>query len=261
VPWHGIDVFAVFAFDIALVLALCSLAGPMLGVNVHDQAPMSSANDSSNEHAVFQLLSSGSPWMLLICLVSAVLVAPIYEEFFFRILLQGWLESAERRSRRWLPWLHHGVSVAFLPIMATSFLFASQHVRTTSPTMAPIVLAFCLAANSLASLTTLGLATVWLRWRVGATAVDFGWQPKKFLSDVVLGVTTFLVVGGPLYGLQIFLKSSLPDSVAPDPIPLFFFAIVLGFLTFRTHRIMPAIILHASLNATSLAMALLLLRK
>jgi len=39
-----------------------------------------------------------------------------------------------------------------------------------------------------------------------------------------------------------------------DPIPLFFLALGLGYLYYRTHRIIPCIAMHALFNAFSLAM-------
>ena len=41
---------------------------------------------------------------------------------------------------------------------------------------------------------------------------------------------------------------------APDPIPLFFLALVLGTLYHRTHRIAPSLVLHMAFNATSIAL-------
>jgi membrane protease YdiL (CAAX protease family) len=50
------------------------------------------------------------------------------------------------------------------------------------------------------------------------------------------------------------LVSSLLFAVAhfgygPEPIPLFFLAIVLGYIYQRTHRILPSIVTHATFNA------------
>ena len=49
--------------------------------------------------------------------------------------------------------------------------------------------------------------------------------------------------------------SVLPEYIAPDPFPLFFFAVALGAVYYRTHRIVPVIVLHAVLNGTSLVLA------
>ncbi len=59
-------------------------------------------------------------WLIGFC---AVLVAPVVEEFFFRVVLQGWLERRERsawRGARMLSWMPAGV----LPIVISSLLFA-----------------------------------------------------------------------------------------------------------------------------------------
>lgn len=46
------------------------------------------------QHPIIELLKEHQqPWLLALCGVSAVLVAPVTEEFFFRVLFQGWLES------------------------------------------------------------------------------------------------------------------------------------------------------------------------
>jgi len=55
-------------------------------------------------------------------------------------------------------------------------------------------------------------------------------------------------VAVPIYAIQFLFWSLLPKGVAADPAPLFFFALVLGSLYYRTHRIVPAIVLHMSLN-------------
>ncbi len=43
----------------------------------------------------------------------------------------------------------------------------------------------------------------------------------------------------------------------PDPVPLFFLALVLGYIYQRSHSIVPCIVLHMSLNALSLGLLLL----
>ena len=52
------------------------------------------------------------------------------------------------------------------------------------------------------------------------------------------------------------MKASGPPTkfdiaIAPDPIPLFFLALTLGYLYRRTHRIAPCVFLHMAFNATS----------
>ena len=53
------------------------------------------------EHPIIELLKEHQqPWVLAMCAFSAVVVAPLAEEFFFRVLLQGWLESLLARTAR-----------------------------------------------------------------------------------------------------------------------------------------------------------------
>lgn len=210
------------------------------------------------DHPTIVLLrQDGSPLTWLLCVVTVVLIAPLAEEFLFRLLLQGWLEAAESRYRRrvgryWLGLVGTG------PVLLTSLLFASMHYRTAAEPIEPDLLRQSLLAGGVWNLITLVYGVGLLRFRAGATAVDLGFVREKFLPDVGLGLAAFLAVALPIYLLQALLSRLLPN-VVPDPITLFFFAAALGFLYFRTHRIVPAIVLHMTLNGVSLAMAWVLL--
>lgn len=62
---------------------------------------------------------------------------------------------------------------------------------------------------------------------------------------------------GPQSWLPIFFSSAFFAGMhingdSTDPIPLFFFALVLGYLYRQTHRLWPCIVLHAMLNGTSI---------
>ena len=47
------------------------------------------------------LMRAPDPLVFLVCLTTAVLVAPLTEEVLFRLVLQGWLESAGARRLRY----------------------------------------------------------------------------------------------------------------------------------------------------------------
>jgi membrane protease YdiL (CAAX protease family) len=106
-----------------------------------------------------------SPQALAVASILAVLLAPVSEEFMFRVVLQGGLEKLERRLRRRPDWPQslRKIPAGALPIATSSAVFAAQH-------------------------------------------------------------------GGA------------------DPIPLFFFALVLGYLYHQTHRIWPSLVVHMALN-------------
>jgi membrane protease YdiL (CAAX protease family) len=130
----------------------------------------------SYEHPLVQFVRERHDTAILwLCIWSAVIVAPVAEEFLLRVVLQGWLEAYERRLReksaaaaRWPA----GVG----PILVSSLFFALLH-----PGNGP-----------------------------GGTA-------------------------------------------GPDQIPLFVFALFLGYLYRQTHRLAPSVVTHLCLNAVSIA--------
>ena len=88
-----------------------------------------SANEKTAMNPLLVVLGKRhQPGILLVCGFVALVAAPVAEEFFFRLLLQGWLEAVEGRWRkrlrllRWLP-------PALLPVLLTSALFAAGHFR------------------------------------------------------------------------------------------------------------------------------------
>ncbi|MFM8579276.1 MAG: lysostaphin resistance A-like protein [Planctomycetaceae bacterium] len=77
-------------------------------------------------HPVVDLLTRGhDPGTVGAVILSAVVVAPIAEEFFFRKVLQGWLEAVEDRFCE-----RSGRTVTGLvPVAASSILFALAHLE------------------------------------------------------------------------------------------------------------------------------------
>ncbi len=145
-----------------------------------------------SEHPVQMLLTKdSSPSVLLLCFLTAVIVAPLAEEFLFRVVLQGWMEAVTmsyRREREGT--LVSGDSSGSIP-------------------------------DTIAS------------------------PPPLMVWPLVLSSLAFALVH---YGH------------GPDPIPLFFFALMLGYVYQKTHRIWPSLFVHACLNAWSLTLIWLTLR-
>ena len=254
VPWCAMDLVLIVAFYLALPAGIVGLAGVFGGPKAPEAAPTHSAEGSTTDHVVGQLIEEGNVWILLLCGVSAVVMAPAIEEFFFRVLLQGWLEAVEHRWRRRLPTLRRLIPRGVGPIVLTALLFAWMHFRVETPRKGVHFLVFQQVAMILSGLLAMAFAVGLLRWRAGATAADLGWVPAKVLGDLKIGLTTLLAVAVPVYALQVGLRSALPSYIAPDPFPLFFLALALGILYYRTHRIAPLFALHAMFNATSLAL-------
>lgn len=257
VPWQGVDLLLVLLVYVATAAGMVGMAHAILADSGLTKPPvMQDANSSNTAHTVIRLLDEGTPIVLFVCAMAVVVVAPLAEEFLFRVLLQGWLEAKQRRLRPWMPTLRRIVPGSIGPILLTSLLFARMHFRVETPMFDPHYVMLLVAGNAAASVLTV-LFAVWLtRVRVGATAADLGWVPEKFFADVRLGLMTFFAVAAPIYLMQMGLASVLPKHVAPDPLTLFLFALFLGTLYARTHRIAASIVLHMSLNATSLAMAI-----
>ncbi len=212
------------------------------------------AEEAVAENPLVRLAAEKNPWTFLVCFVSVVVVAPLFEELAFRVLLQGWFEAVERRWRRRMRRLRQLAPRGLGPIVLASLLFAAMHFRTAGPPLDPQLAAVLFAGDSVAKVLTALLALCLLRWGAGATAADLGWAPRKMLADAGLGLLAFAAVVVPVYAMQTLLTSLLPKTIAPDPIPLFFFALALGTLYFRTHRMMPSVALHAALNGATLAL-------
>jgi membrane protease YdiL (CAAX protease family) len=251
VPWQGVDLAFIFVLYLALQGCIFMVIRAALGAKALRPSAMHDPDKVDMSHSIAKLMESGGPLTLLLCVVSAVLVAPIVEEFFFRVMLLGWLDKVERRNRRRLPTLRRFMPHGLWPILFSSFLFAMMHFRAGPLEIKMKVLAWLLLGDGAAKLLTMAFAISWLRWRVGATAADFGWAPAKLLADVRLGLIGFVMMTVPIYGLQLVFGQVIPKYIAPDPFPLFFLAIMLGLLYYRTHRIAPSVTLHAALNATS----------
>jgi membrane protease YdiL (CAAX protease family) len=254
VPWQGAHLVALAATYIALQLVLVLLLRVWLGSGLTEPPPPDQQRLSS-EHVVAQALEQGGASMLILCAVAVVVVAPIVEEFLFRVLLQGWLEARERGWRRRMAAIR-SLSRGLLPVLLSSLLFAAVHYRGQKPQLQAEYLFWLLLANAAANVLTLLVAIGLLRFTARATTADLGWDPRYFWSDVRWGLLAFLAAAPPVYMLQIVLQQYVvPGTVAADPIPLLLFAVVLGTLYFRSHRIVPSITAHAALNAASLAMA------
>ncbi|NUQ66161.1 MAG: CPBP family intramembrane metalloprotease [Pirellulales bacterium] len=254
VPWRFGDVAAILL--VYLIPPLAGLALGLAGLEPGRTAPDVKARpeELGVSHPVLDLLASGpGTATLLFCVFVVVVVAPVVEEFLFRLVLQGWLERIERHGLR-----HRGLRrkiYGAMPILVTAVLFASLHFRTVQPKLDPARVIDMLSQVAVWNLVVLGLGVALLRLRSGATLADLGLQPQRILPDIGLGLTTFFAIAPPIYFLQAVLHYFLSDFFAPDPITLVFFAVALGLLYFRTHRITAPVALHVALNGTSLLIA------
>ena len=260
VPWGGFDLLVVLLFYLVVQSAVIGVERKVFGPDAFQHSVVQASDEEDAAHPLTKLVAAANVWILLLCFVSAVVAAPVAEEFAFRVLLQGWFQALERRWRRKMPTLRRILPRAAGPIFLASLLFGAMHFRVAGPPLDERSLVAMMIGNVVGNLLTLGFAIGYLRWHVGATAADLGWAPRKLPRDIGLGLIAFAAIVVPIFAIQyalVALLAALKIPVAPDPIPLFLLAIVLGTLYFRTHRIMPSIVVHAALNATSLALELL----
>lgn len=271
VPWGGLHVLAVFVLYAAVPAGLQWLDMTLLGTRppslpnagAAETVPSAPSNPSQarrngtpdSAHPLIVLMGERrSAAVLLLAVAVAVVAAPIAEEFFFRLLLQGWLESLERRLRRWSPAVRR--LPGLLPVGSVAILFAAVHVRVGPPPTDADWLVHVLAVYAVAETVTV-LVGVGLIWSTsGAGAVDFGFVPSKFWPDVRLGVLAFVAMAVPIFAIKFALQPIAvhEPALAPivDPVALLPLALALGVLYYRTHRIVPSIVMHMALNATSL---------
>jgi membrane protease YdiL (CAAX protease family) len=254
VPWGGLDLLAVVAVYLLLVTAAMALAQVILGSELTQPLAQENADAPAAAHPVIILIAQRNIWIDLACAISAVVVAPITEEFFFRLLLLGWLEKLQwkwladvRSVRRW-------VAAGVGPIVLTSVLFASMHFRFSEKIYHPQYTLATMLCGSCAGLLAMAFAVWFIRSRMSATVAQLGWDGRQLLDDAVLGVGAFAASAVPILTIRYLTFLFIPKNLA-DPVPLFFFALVLGYLYHRTGRILPSIVAHASLNATSLIMS------
>ncbi len=264
VPWQGGDVLFILLAALVLPLLAASAATRFAGANAaHEDGetkPLERPDDKKREtvNPAIDLLGSGDWRMIALATVAAVVVAPLVEEFLFRVLLQGWLEAVWSRRRRSRPELRSPPK-SYMPLVLPAALFALMHFRVgravPTPQDLPVLFAVVVARLA-AELAMLGLAFCLLRFGHGATAADLGWQPRKVPADAKLALVALLAITPPVLLLQVVLTQAVKYTgldFAPDPLPIFLLALVLGYLYQRTHRIAPSLLLHAAFNATGVA--------
>ncbi len=173
----------------------------------------------SHHPLVEMLRKDPQPHLIAACIVSAVVVAPVAEEYLFRGLLQGWLErlaAGRDPSRELLCGRPHGRC-------RRRSRRASRPRRTVASSNSSDT-----APHVLARSGTLAEAT---------RRVEIQ-RPGRAYWPMAVSALIFAV---------------LHLSHGPDWIPLFFLALGLGYLYRQTHRILPCIVVHFLLNACSMA--------
>jgi membrane protease YdiL (CAAX protease family) len=196
--------------DVALgAAAFCMLAPPVLAM----QGVLTKWFPSEHPLVVMLREKMTGP-LFVVGVFVAVIVAPVVEEFVFRVLLQGWMERLGRPKQ--------------LPprISPEYFLNPPPSMPATSMVTAELVSEG--AANPYA---------VPQQDAVPAKENPIAEPPPRWPIFVSAVIFALMHAGN-----------------GPDPIPLFFLALGLGYLYRQTHRITPSMTVHFLLNAASMTL-------
>ena len=252
--WNGIDLLVILF--LYFLLPSCCV---QFGNATHPLPPETTQIqpiESAPPHPVVTIMEQArdNPLLLLSLFLIVVVLTPVNEEFFFRLLLLGYLRDLESRGRRLLG--RHENSPGLLALLFVSLLFAAAHSRDPESTIPAETLCRTLFWGTL-GLTLASLSAVlWLvvvrrlRWR------HFGIDLGLLRQDMFLGIIAF-VVAFPILTLLNQLLATLFPGIVPDPAPIFFFALLLGWLFLHTGRITASLTAHAAFNAASLVLAAL----
>ncbi len=170
------------------------------------------------EHPLIELTTqTKDPLLFTLAVVAAALIAPLFEEFIFRGLLQGWLEK-----------LCYGrASSEAIIVGGTETLPPCIDVENS---VEPVT-KFPLDPNPYASPQSSVSAS-------HTAAIETSLPPAKFDWLAIIGSTLVFAL--------------LHYSHGPAWIPLLLFGAALGYVYQRTHRIWPGIVAHMLLNSVTM---------
>lgn len=186
---------------------------------------VSSVTNTKYDHPLINLASeSGQLQTYLMGCFAAVIAAPIVEEFLFRVILQGWLQSIPFKT----------IEANLIGFSKPKISVSSQDIAAASPILVEspagqattIEAIYSSPANVASSVTSDVLAS---------TSVDI--VPPMWPS----------VVTGVLFGLAHF-------EYGLSFVPLSIMGIFLGLIYRQTHSIWPCVIIHMMLNSFSMMM-------
>ena len=231
--------------------------------NGESDSPLTDEN-LAEQHSLVILMQKGGqyPIVIVVCLLAAIVVAPLTEELMFRVIMQCGIESMFRRESG------NTALARRVSIFLTALFFAAIHFRTQQGQI-DIDHLFkgmigMIIARLLALLSLVGLFRYYYRVRWS----DLGLRDFRLTGRDALGaLLLFMIIFVPIFtvhGTVVALTKTdwavqLGISAAMlDPIPLFLFALVIGSLYHRTRRLAPAFFLHAFFNLYSFLVLLYL---
>ena len=261
VPWNGWELLFFFAVWIFIIPVSGSLFRELqLGTHIQERAlEPEQRQELRKVHGIAQLVVQGRDdiRVFLVVFFVGVIIVPIGEEFLFRLLLQGYLEKQESRLRKLLRFFLPYFAIRGLSsVCCTAAVFALIHWRSTAEVHSFQSLFDGLLGLMAGHLVVFAVITTYLFAVCRASLHDLGIDGRRIFRDSLLGLCAAAFLLPPIYFLNYGLAILVGDpGFTLDPIPLFFFAAGLGILYFRTHRILPAIVLHGVFNGVAVANA------
>lgn len=199
------------------------------------------------DHPLFEAMGKdGSPVNFLLAVFAAAVVAPLAEEFLFRGILQGWLQSIPFRSMAETLVGRIGSADSYAQPMTAETSLGDSSVNNTeqlasrsfAPDGSEIIEAEILeATSSNPYLPPSGPSEL--------TAGEPAQHSPQMLHSSLVPPIWPSVVAGILFGLAHY-------SYGLSFIPLSIFGILLGLLYRATHSIWPCVIVHFMMNASSM---------
>ncbi len=187
-----------------------------------------------------QMTEQGSLTAYMYGVITAAIIAPLAEEFLFRVILQGWLQSIPFKSLAANIMggrAHNLQSVAFDGIVSDS-LEASGASRNleTSQLNGPV------HSNSSPDLNPYAVGSQSYKTVEQSDPFDYNSESAQWLPPIWPSI-----VAGTLFGFAHW-------GYGLSFIPLIVLGIVLGLVYRATHSIWPCVLIHFMLNGTSMAM-------
>jgi membrane protease YdiL (CAAX protease family) len=192
------------------VVACLAAVTPVYGVQL-----LMLALFGPSKHPLVEMVMGGEPniGVVFLASIAAVVAAPVSEEIFFRLLLQGWLEKWREQRRCSNEVQPQGTEMTNDQEQMTNDECRMTNEEQNTAGDSPFVICH-------SSLTA-------------AEPADDRLHPSGWLP---------ILISSLLFAAAHF-------GYGPDPIAIFFLALVLGYIYHRTHRIVPCIVAHALFNS------------
>ena len=185
-----------------------------------------------SQHPIIEfVLKNPSVKFFAVSTLSAVIVAPIAEEFVFRVLFQGWLEKFQSSAAT-----SESLLVGRLPTSIRGGL--DKSIQREDSIVEHDTDEFAQRVNDdnpYSSPQTITKSTE-------ETALDPAEEIKPQAWPIFVSASVFAL---------------MHLGHGPDPVPLFVLAAGLGYIYQQTHRIIPCIVVHFLLNSFSMTLLIM----